>query len=137
MATLLYNAYVYVNSIDMSTYVRSIELPFDRDSHDVTTMGCDTKISLAGLKDNKVRVTFLQNFTVTTVDDRLWTMYDAGTGYEMIVRPDSGAVSTSNPQWTMTVWLKNYTGISGAVGSVPETVAEFELSTGNVERTTA
>jgi len=135
-ALVLKNAYVYYNTTDMSSHCRSIEIPADVDSQDVTAMGSNTKHSLPGLKDSQIKATFLQDYA-GTIDTILWPDYNSGTSRVLVVRPDAGNIGATNPAYTMTVFVSAYSAIKGKVGDAAEVDVTFTISSGDVVRTTS
>jgi len=138
MATfVLKNAYVFLNSVDLSDHVKQVELPLEMVAQDGTAMSATTKHSIPGLKDAKISITFLQDFATGKVDATIFPLYTAGTAFVLVIRPDAGVIGTANPAFTMTVFCKTYNPVSGAVGSTADVKVDFEISSGDVVRTTA
>ena len=54
--------YVMINSVDLSDWVRTVEMPHKAAALDKTTMGLTTKANLAGLKEWSLTVTGLQDY---------------------------------------------------------------------------
>jgi len=134
---VLKNASVVYNSVDLSDHVKEVELPAEVDAQDSTAMGSNTKHSLPGLKESKIKVKFLQDFAGSKVDATLWPDYNTGTSRTLVIKPDAGATSATNPKFTATVYPASYPPIGGGVGDVAETEVTFEISSGDVVRAIA
>lgn len=133
---ILRDASVVVNGVDLSTYVKSVEIKSARADEDTTTMGAQGKGRLPGLKDESITVTWRQDFAAAKVDATLWPLYDNGTSHTVVVKPTSAAVSATNPTFTATCYLLDYAPISGDVGSVLDAQTTFSVD-GVIVRATA
>lgn len=136
---ILKNASVVYNSVDLSDHVVSVELPFDIEKLDSTAMGSDTKHSAAGLKDHAIKVTFLQDYAASKVDQTIGA--DAATSpppsRTLVIKPDSGAVAATNPSFTATVFVASYPPITGSVGELQQADVEFAIASGDLARATS
>lgn len=107
---------VTVNSVDLSDHVTQVEVSMQKDEVDVTGMGAQAREILPGLADASITVTFLQDFAAGEVDATLEPLYTANSLFPVEVVPTSGTVSASNPSYSGTFTLLQYTPISGGVG---------------------
>lgn len=135
MARALVNAHVTLNGVNLSTHVKSVTLNTSVDLLDATAMGDTHRERLTGIKDWSVDLVFHQSFSAAEVDATLWAVYAAG-GVTIIVRPDAGSVSTTNPNYTGTVILENYSPIAGSVGENHEAPVRL-MGHGTLTRATA
>lgn len=112
---VLTNGYISIGGNDLSAYCNGINLDYNVDTPDDTAMGDDTKSVMAGgLKDWTLKGDFNQDFGAGLLDAILFPL--VGTAVAVEVRPDAGAVSTSNPKFTGTGILTGYAPIGGKVG---------------------
>lgn len=125
---ILRDAYLVVNSVNLSAYVKQVELNLKQEMGDNTAMGAAGRTREGGLKDESINVTWRQNYGVGLVDATLSAIYAAGTAVAVEVRPTSGAASTSNPKWTGNILMPEYTPISGEVGDVGEAESSFVVN---------
>lgn len=116
MARVLTNAHLTLNGVNLTTHIKTITLNASVDLLDTTAMGDGSRERLAGLKDFALDVVFHQSFAAGEVDATLWTVYSGGSAVAIILRPDAGAKSATNPEWTGSVVLENYTPVGGSVG---------------------
>ena len=121
--TVLDNAFVEFDSVDLSSYVRSVTLSYEAETGDDTAMGDETRSSLAGLKNWSVEVEFNQDYTSSAVDDTLFSK--VGSSATLNIRPDAGNVSSTNPEYSASAVLTSYPPIGGSVGDVHTTTASF------------
>lgn len=138
MATqVLKNAHFTVNSVDQSDHIASITVTRTKDTPEDTSMGDDSRSYLAdGLKGATISVTFYADYAASQTDASLDTIYDSASAVTFALRPSADAKSTSNPEFTGSCILTDYTAISGSVGDVASQPANF-LVTGDVTRATS
>ena len=121
---MLRNASLTVNAVDLSDHVQEIRINMSAEDLDATAMGADSRAHAVGLRDDRMEVTFLQDYAAAKVDATLSGLVSSSTGVTIVAKPDSGAVSATNPSYTMSGLLFDYTPIDGAVGELqtPEVV---------------
>jgi len=133
---VLDNCYVSVDSVDLSDHVRSITLPLTRAEIDKTCMTDDSVARLSGLKDASVTITWTQDFAASKVDATMWDVYDTdGGATTIVVRPTTAAVGSTNPSYTLTAVLTEYTALNGSAGDLSEATTTF-LGNGDIARAT-
>jgi hypothetical protein len=117
MAVFLNNGVsVTVNSVDLSDHVTSITLNRTFDELEVTAMGDSGHKFVKGLEASSLTIDFLND---TATGEVLQTLQAAwGTNVTVVVKQNSGAVSATNPSYTMTCLINNTTDINGAVGDL-------------------
>lgn len=125
--TVLKNAYVLINSVNLSAYVKSVSIKDDVEAHDVTTMGATAKVEAPGLYAPGLSITFKQDRANSAVDQTLAAV--RGTTFAVEIRSDSGSAAPTNPKWTATVFVKSYTPIGGSVGEYEDVSVEFGMAT--------
>jgi len=113
---VLTDATLSFNSVDLSDHVVSITVNMSAEDVDITAMGATSRAHAPGLRDDRVTVTFLQDYASAKVDATLSTYVGDATGAALVIKPTSSAVSSTNPSYTMTAILLDYPPISGTVG---------------------
>ena len=138
MASFVVTAeYVAINSVDMTAYVRSASLELSGDNVQFTNMASSGAHEYKlGLKGGTLNVEFNDDYASTTVDDRLWGIWNTGTNVTFEVRPTSAAVGASNPKYTGSVCPTGYTAVGGSVGDASVTSISWPTS-GAVSRATS
>lgn len=117
MATLvLDNAYLTVNSVDLSDHVVSVTLTTSADELDETAMGDSYRNRKGGLKDWSIQVTFHQDFAASKVDATLWPLLGSTT--TVVVKAVNGAASATNPQYSGSVLVNDYSPLANSVGEL-------------------
>jgi hypothetical protein len=117
MAELVFtDAFVEINSVDLSDHVRQVTLNYSAELQDSTAMGDTTRERLGGLKDWSLTVEFNQDFAASEVDATLFSI--VGTVFGVEVRATSSARSATNPGYNGNGILESYAPFGGGVGDL-------------------
>lgn len=112
---ILANAFVSVNGVDLSDHLKQITLQTSAAMVDVTAMNSAGVLArLGGLKDWSLSLQFLQDFAASEVDATLFPL--VGTSFAVIVRPVNTAKGATNPEFTGTGIMQDYTPLGETVG---------------------
>lgn len=131
MATHLYtNAFLSVDGNDISGQISQLSLTYESQTADDTAMGDDTLSSAGTLKNWSMEATLFSDFSASGVNSILHPLVGV-SGRAIVFRPDSGAVSTSNPQFTANGILANMTVASGSVGDLSSSPISITPSKGS------
>lgn len=136
MATIvLVDAFVSLNASDISEFVKSVTIDASRTDHDDTRMGGDGKAHRAGMVDGSLTLELADDFAATELDSVLWGIFETGDNVAAVVRQDSGAKGSDNPEWTFDVCPTGYS-IGGQVDSLAGKSITWPIS-GGVTRATS
>ncbi len=113
------NAFVSVNAVDLSTFVRSVTLNVEAEDLEDTAMGDTFRSRIGGLKDWSVDLEFNQDFAASAVDVSIFSLL--GTVVAVIVKPVNAAVAVTNPQYSGNVLVSEYNPLDGSVGDLATT----------------
>ena len=129
MATfVLTNMHLTAGGVDLSDHVRSFTLDYSAELPDDTAMGDDTRsVGAGGLFNWTATVEWLQDFAAAKVDVTLFPL--VGTAVALIIRPDAGAKSATNPEFTGSGVLGSYSPITGTVGDQASAPSVFTAAT--------
>lgn len=131
----LISSFVSINGVDLSSYCNKIELTVEVEEKDVTTFASlGWKEVIGGLKSGSLALGFKQDIAVSGLDQQLWALFGSVTAFE--VRLSNAAVGTSNPKYTGSVLVRQWSPVNGSVGDVAEVSVTFPTS-GVVTRATA
>ena len=122
---------VTVNSVDLSAWVKSVDLDIDAEDLDDTNMGDTTKISLAGLNVWGGRIGFSQDFAAGGPDATLNGI--VGTVVTVAIQPTSAAKATTNPSYEGSALIKRYKPFGNSAGEKATCEMEF-VSAGDITR---
>jgi len=129
------NAYVSINSVDLSAFVKQVTLDWKAEVQDDTSMGATARSRLPGLRDWSFDVEFFQGYGASEVDATLFSLVGA-SAFAVELRGDGAAVSATNPKYTGTALLENYQPVAGTVGEAQMAPARF-VGRGTLTRATA
>lgn len=131
---VLTNAVVKINSVDLSDHVASVELSQEVEEVETTAFGDTARTRTGGLANNTLSLDFHQDFASASVDDTLNALVGGTASFEIL--PAGTAVSSTNPKYTGTVLLTEWTPVSGAIGELATASITWPIS-GAVTRATA
>jgi hypothetical protein len=133
---ILKDAFVSINSVDLSDHVRSVNMDLGVEPQDDTAMGDDTRSAEAGLLIYSATVEFYQDFAAGKVDATLFPLLGAA-GFPVIVRAvNTGGVGPTNPNYVGNMILTKYPPVTGTVGDEHLLTCEFAAA-GDISRATA
>lgn len=136
MAKLVFlNGSVTINGVDLSDHVSELSLELSKEQVDVTAMGANAHQWLGGLENDKLTVTWWQDFATSEVDATLYPIWSAGTAVAFSVWAAGTTTSSTNPKYSGSVILADYTPIDGKVGDGLAAKVSFMVS-GTVTRGT-
>ena len=134
----LRNASVVYNSVDISNRVRSVKITMNADDLDATAMGAVSHAHVPGLRDDSVELELFQDHAVGSVDATFSALLGSAAGATLVVKPDAGAVSATNPSFTVTAIVLDYSAIDGEVGELSMTTISLVPAPGSsIVRATA
>lgn len=113
---VLTDASLIVNSVDLSTYVTSITLSQSADSVEDTSMGDTARTYVGGLTTGTLDVSFNQDFAAAKTEATIYPLL--GTSTTCVVKATSGSVSATNPTYTFSALVTEWTTLEGSVGDL-------------------
>ena len=125
---------VTINGGTVSSSLASVELPIEIDEQETTAFGSEWRTRIAGLKSGSITLEFHQDFAAGALDSVLWPLL--GTNATVTVVPTSGTVTASNPSYTGTFLVTQYTPYASTVGDLATVSVSWPL-TGALTRATA
>lgn len=131
---VLTNAVVKINGVDLSDHVASVELAQEVEEVETTAFGDSARTRTGGLANNSLSLDFHQDFASASVDDTLNGLVGGTASFEIL--PAGTAVGATNPRYTGTVLLTEWTPVSGAIGELATASVTWPIS-GAVTRATA
>jgi hypothetical protein len=125
MAVLtLTDASITINSVNLSDHANSVTLNYETDSIEVTAFGAGGHTFTGGLQNNSIEIALMQDFAASNVEATVYGL--VGTTTTVVIKPTSGAVSATNPSYTVTgAFLAAHTPVAGAVGELAMTTLSF------------
>ena len=131
---VLTNPSVTVNSVDLSSQVTSVTISESYDTVDATAFGATMRTNLVGLGEASISLTFLQSFaaseTYATIEGLV------GSTTTVVVKPDAGATSATNPSMTMTCVVSEWEWLGGGIGELSTVDVTWPIN-GSITRATS
>ena len=128
---VLTNAYVVLASTDISTYVSSVSLSTTYDVVETTAFGDTARKRIAGLADNSITLEFHQDFASGALEQLIYPS-DAtskiGTAVAMEIRPVNTTVGPTNPKYSFSALITEWTPVNGAVGELATVSVTWPIS---------
>jgi hypothetical protein len=135
MAVYLANTGVLtVNAVDLSTLVSSVTINRAFDELEITALGDQGHRFVKGLEASSITIDFFNDADSAKTLQTLQTNW--GSNVVVTFKQSSGAVSASNPLYTMTCLINNTTPVNGDVASLSMQSVTWNVS-GTIAVTTA
>ena len=132
---VLTNAYVTVNSVDVSDHVASVTLNSSIDVVETTAFSTTAaRTRIGGLADNSITLEFHQDYASGSIEATVYPLL--GTTTSVVVKPNGSTTSATNPAYTSTVLVSEWTPLNGAVGELATASVTWPVS-GAITKTTA
>lgn len=123
---ILKDAFIEVDGTDLSNRARSVTMDLPDEEVDLTAFGSEYREVGVGLSDATFSVDFFNDFEAASVDAVLWPLKEDDSTFVVKVRANkTNPVSATNPEYSMTARLFNYSPIGGAVGEASVTTVNF------------
>jgi hypothetical protein len=119
MATSVYlsNPSVTINSVDLSDQCTAATITYNVEALENTAFGSTARTYTAGLANNSITVTLYQSYAATETEASIYSL--VGTTTTLVLQPASGAVSATNPSYTLTgAYLESHTPINASLGEL-------------------
>ena len=126
--------FVSINGTDFSANLNSVELSQEADDLETTAFGSSWRTRIGGLKQASLTLNFMQDFGAGSVDATLNPLL--GSIATVVIKPTSGTVTATNPSYTMTALVTQYSPFASSVGDIATLSVTFPVS-GPVVRATS
>jgi hypothetical protein len=124
---VLTNAYVTVNSVDVSDHVASVTLNSSIDVVETTAFGTTgARTRVGGLADNSITLEFHQDYASGSIEATVYPLL--GTTTSVVVKPNGSSTSATNPSYTATALVSEWTPLNGAVGELATASVTWPVS---------
>ena len=123
---VLTNPSITIGGIDLSDHINNITLETKYDIIETTTFGSTSKSRVAGLADNSVSLDFMQDFGSSSVESTIYPLL--GTATTIVIKPVAGATTTTNPQYTISAVVSDWTPLKGGIGQLATASVTWPVS---------
>jgi len=131
---VLTNPSITVGGVDLSDHINNITLETKYDIIETTTFGSTAKTRVAGLADNQITLDFMQDFAASSVEATIYPLL--GTSTSIVIKPVAGTTTTTNPQYTVSALVADWTPLKGGVGQLATASVTWPVS-GTITKATS
>ncbi len=129
------NVVVKIGGVDLSAYVSSVSLSSSADAVETTSFASGgARERTGGLKDNSLTVSFMQDFAASTVEPTIYPLIGGTATFEVLA--NGTAATSTNPKYTGTLLVTEWTPVAGAVGELLTADVTWPI-TGAITKATA
>lgn len=107
---------ITINGTDFSSSIAAVTLDISREEQDVTAFGNTSRQRIAGLEDASISLDFHQDFGASAIDATIYPLL--GTEATVVVKPTSGTISATNPEYTVESLVTAYSPFASSVGDL-------------------
>lgn len=111
---------------NISDHVASITLSTEVNEVTTTAFGDTAVTRVGGLKDNSVQLELHQDFASSSIESIVYPLI--GTVVPMTVKPTSGAIASTNPEYQFNVLISSWSPVAGAVGDLSTVSVTWPIS---------
>jgi hypothetical protein len=125
-ALVLTNAYITINSVNLSDHIASVTLTTADDVIETTAFGSTARTRVAGLGDNSIALEFHQDYATSNVEATIYPLLGSTT--TVVVKPNGSSTAATNPSYTFTALVSEWTPLNGAVGELATASVTWPIS---------
>jgi len=122
---VLNNANISFNGTDISSNVASVTLSTTAAEVATTAFGSSAVTRVSGLIDNSVTFSIHNDYNAI---DGIFFPLVGSTAVTCVVKPNGTAAGTTNPSYTFSVLVTEWTPVNGAVGELNTADVTFPIS---------
>ena len=131
---VLTNAYVTINSVNLSDHIASITLTTTDDVIETTAFGSSARTRIGGLADNSVAFEFHQDYASSSVEATInGSPSLVGTVTAVVVKPNGSTTAADNPSYSFNCLVSEWTPLNGAVGELATASVTWPID-GNITK---
>lgn len=123
---VLTNPSITIGGVDLSDHINNITLETKYDIIETTTFGSTSKTRVAGLADNNITLDFMQDFGSSSVEATIYPLL--GTATSIVIKPVAGTTTTTNPQYTVSAVVADWTPLKGGIGQLATASVTWPVS---------
>ena len=107
---------ITIGGTDFSDSLAAVTLDISREQLEITAFGDSARRYIGGLQDSSVTLSFHQDFASGSVDETIFS--NLGGTVAIVIKPTSGAVSSSNPSYSFNALVVQSVPFSSNVGDL-------------------
>lgn len=115
---VLTNPSITINSVDMSSKIAQVSIDISYNEVETTAFGDSFKTRTIGLGEASLSLSFHQDFASTATEATIYPLLGNAAGTTVVVKPTNAAVGATNPSYTMTALVTEWSPVNGSVGEL-------------------
>lgn len=115
------------NAVDLTDHVRSVTLEMTANELDASSITDEWDVTKIGRKTGSLQIEFLDDFASSSVDATIWGAFNTGTNVAFTLKPTSGAISATNPEYQGTV-VPSSSPVGGSGGELLTKSVTYKLA---------
>ena len=123
---VLTDVVVTIAGTPVSDHVGSVTITTDVAEVATTAFGGSAVTRVGGLRDNIVQLEFHQDYAASNLESIVYPLI--GTVAAITVKPTSGAISDTNPEYQFNALISSWTPVAGAVGDLATVSVTWQIS---------
>lgn len=127
---ILKDARIEINAVVVSTFGNSVNLDLALEEQDDTAFGDNARSRIGGLQDPSLQCGFNQDFAVSALDATIFALWSAAAVITCKVRPTSGSITTSNPEYVGGFLPSKYSPFGNSVGDAAKATIQWPYGSG-------
>jgi len=136
MATSVYlsSPDITINSVSLTDQATAATITYTVEALENTAFGSTSRTYTSGLANNSITVTLYQSYAASETEVSVYNL--VGTTTTLVIKPSSGAVSATNPSYTLTnAYLESHTPINASLGEL--STIDLTFTGGTLTKATA
>lgn len=127
---VLTNAFITINSVNLSDHIKSVTLTTTDDVIETTAFGSSARTRVGGLADNSVAFEFDQDYAASSVEATINAAGASlvGTVTAVVVKPNGATTAADNPAYSFNCLISEWTPLNGAVGELATASVTWPIS---------
>lgn len=117
---------ILLGTDDFSSSIAAVTLDITADEQETTAFGDTFRTRIAGLKDATISLDWHQDFGAASVDETLFPLL--GSTVAFTITPTSGTASATNPSYTGTALVTQYSPFANSVGDLATLSVSWPVS---------
>jgi hypothetical protein len=93
---------------------------------ETTAFGSTARTRVAGLGDNSIALEFHQDYATSNVEATIYPLLGSTT--TVVVKPNGSTTAATNPSYTFTTLVSEWTPLNGAVGELATASVTWPIS---------
>jgi predicted secreted protein len=122
------DCWVRVNNVDLSDHMSEVTVSMSAADVDTTAMGAGGHQRILGIRDDSFNMTAFSDFAAAKVHATVNPLFVAGSLFLVEVAASGSTISATNPKFSGTCILTEYSPIAGAVGDAAMTPLTFPVN---------